>query len=129
MGVKEGEGFMKNVHVKEIELKGKEWETILDNAFKKRVKGQTIDGFRKGKAPFHIVEKTYGTQMFYEDAFNEVAPAAYDEAITSEKLEVVSKPQIDIVQIGKGKDLVFPYITKPFLIFYFLNIVNYPLPL
>ena len=41
---------MKNVHVKEVELKGKEWETILDNAFKKRVKGQTIDGFRKGKA-------------------------------------------------------------------------------
>ena len=38
---------MKNVHVKEVEIKGKEWETILDNAFKKRVKGQTIDGFVK----------------------------------------------------------------------------------
>ena len=67
MGVKEGEGFMKNVHVKEIELKGKEWETILDNAFKKRVKGQTIDGFRKGKCPKDVYLKKFGIESLFMD--------------------------------------------------------------
>ena len=59
----------------------------------------------------NIVEKYYGDEIFYEDAFNEVAPAAYDEAIKNEKLEVVSKPDIDIVQIGKGKDLIFTAVV------------------
>ena len=74
-----------------------------------------IPGFRKGKAPMNIVEKYYGAQIFYEDAFNEVASEAYEEALDENKIEVVSRPTVDIVQMEKGKDLIFTAVaqTKP----------------
>ena len=62
-----------------------------------------------------IVEKYYGKEIFYEDAFNEVAGEALDEAVKENKLEVVSRPDIEVEQIEKGKDLKFSAImqTKP----------------
>ncbi len=74
-----------------------------------------IPGFRKGKAPMNIVEKYYGEQIFYEDAFNEVATEAYEEAIKENKIEAVSRPEVDIAQMEKGKDLIFSAVvqTKP----------------
>ena len=99
----------------EITVEAKKFDEAIKTVFDKNAKYFNIPGFRKGKAPYQIVEKTYGAQIFYEDAFNEVAGAAYEEAIDSEKLEVVSKPEIDIVQIEKGKDLIFTAVvsTKP----------------
>ena len=69
----------------------------------------------KGKAPMNIVEKYYGAQIFYEDAFNEVATEAYEEALTENKIDVVSRPEVDIAQMEKGKDLIFTAVvqTKP----------------
>ena len=62
-----------------------------------------------------MVEKAYGIQIFYEDAFNEVATEAYTKGIEDNKIEVVSKPEIDIKQIEAGKDLIFTAVvqTKP----------------
>ena len=62
-----------------------------------------------------IVEKYYGKEIFYEDAFNEVATEAYDEAIDTNKIDVVSRPTVDIVQMEKGKDVIFTAVvqTKP----------------
>ena len=62
-----------------------------------------------------IVERYYGDSIFYEDAFNELAPVVYDEEIKENKIEVASRPQVDVVQMEKGKDLIFTAIvaTKP----------------
>ncbi len=89
-------------------------EAIMD-VFKKSAKYFNIPGFRKGKAPFKIVERYYGDNIFYEDAFNELAPVVYDEEVSENKIEVASRPQIDVVQMEKGKDLIFTAIvaTKP----------------
>ena len=89
-------------------------EAIMD-VFKKSAKYFNIPGFRKGKAPFKIVERYYGDNIFYEDAFNELAPVVYDEEVTENKIEVASRPQIDVVKMEKGKDLIFTAIvaTKP----------------
>ena len=111
MSVKVEKTENKNEVKLEITVDAKVFDQGIKTVFNKNAKYFNIPGFRKGKAPMNIVEKYYGDEIFYEDAFNEVAPAAYDEAITSEKLEVVSKPQIDIVQIGKGKDLVFTAVV------------------
>ena len=83
--------------------------------FEKNAKYFNIPGFRKGKAPMNIVEKFYGDEIFYEDAFNEVVPEVYESAIKEEKLDVVSRPDIQVTQIGKGKDLIFTAVvqTKP----------------
>ena len=99
----------------EITVEAAKFDEAIKTVFNKNAKYFNIPGFRKGKAPYHIVEKTYGAQIFYEDAFNEVAGEAYEEALKSEKIDEVSKPEIDIVQIEKGKDLVFTAVvsTKP----------------
>lgn len=96
----------------EFTVDAKIFEDGIQDVFKKSVKYINIPGFRKGKAPYAIVERTYGKEIFYEDAFNEVVPKIYDEEIEKNKIEVVSKPEIDIVQMEKGKDLIFTAIVQ-----------------
>ena len=71
-----------------------------------------IPGFRKGKAPMALVERTYGSEIFYEDTFNEIVPEIFENEVKENKIEVVSKPEIDIVEMGKGKDLVFTAVVQ-----------------
>lgn len=91
------------------------FEEAIQEIYKESAKYFNIPGFRKGKAPYKIVERYYGANIFYEDAFNKLAPEVYDEEIKESKLEIVSHPKIDIVQMEKGKDLIFTAIvnTKP----------------
>ncbi len=99
----------------EITVEAEKFDSAIKTVFNKNAKYFNIPGFRKGKAPYQIVEKTYGAQIFYEDAFNEVAGSAYEEALKEKEIEAVSKPEIDLVQIEKGKDLIFTAVvaTKP----------------
>ena len=99
----------------EITVEAEKFDEAIQNVYKKNAKYFSIPGFRKGKAPFKMVEKAYGIQIFYEDAFNEVAGDVYGKALEENKIEAVSKPEIDIVQIESGKDLIFTAVvqTKP----------------
>ena len=99
----------------EITVEAEKFEEAIKKVYFKSAKYFNIPGFRKGKAPMQIVEKYYGKEIFYEDAFNEVAGEALEEAVKENKLEVVSRPDIEVTQIEKGKDLVFTAImqTKP----------------
>ena len=99
----------------EITVEAEKFENAMKKVYFQNAKYFNIPGFRKGKAPMNIVEKYYGAQIFYEDAFNEVATEAYEEALTENKIDVVSRPEVDIVQMEKGKDLIFTAVvqTKP----------------
>ena len=99
----------------EITVEASKFEEAINKVYFKSAKYFNIPGFRKGKAPMKIVEKYYGKEIFYEDAFNEVAGEALDEAVKENNLEVVSRPDIDVTQIEKGKDLIFTAVmqTKP----------------
>ena len=99
----------------EITVEATKFDEAIKKVYFKSAKYFNIPGFRKGKAPMQIVEKYYGKEIFYEDAFNEVAQEALEEAIKENKLEVVSRPDIEVTQIEKGKDLIFTAImqTKP----------------
>ena len=99
----------------EITVDATKFDEAIKKVYFKSAKYFNIPGFRKGKAPMQIVEKYYGKEIFYEDAFNEVAGDALDEAVKENNLEVVSRPDIDVTQIEKGKDLIFTAImqTKP----------------
>ena len=96
-------------------IEAEKFEEAMKKVYVKTAKYFTIPGFRKGKAPMQLVEKQYGSEIFYEDTFNELVPDIYDEAIKENKIEAVSKPEIDITQMEKGKDLIFTAIvqTKP----------------
>ena len=96
-------------------IEAEKFEEAMKKVYAKTAKYFNIPGFRKGKAPMQLVERQYGSAIFYEDAFNELVPDIYDEAIKENKVEAVSKPNIDIVQIEKGKELIFTATveTKP----------------
>ncbi len=99
----------------ELTVEASKFEEAINKVYFKSAKYFNIPGFRKGKAPMKIVEKYYGEEIFFEDAFNEVAPDALEEAVKENNLEVVSRPDIDVKQIEKGKDLIFTAVfqTKP----------------
>ena len=115
MSIKQEKTENKNELKLTFTVEAAKFDEAIMKVFKQSAKYFNIPGFRKGKAPFKIVEKYYGDNIFYEDAFNELVPEVYDEEIKDSKLEVVSKPKIDVVQMEKGKDLIFTAIvaTKP----------------
>ncbi|NJD04264.1 MAG: trigger factor [Ruminiclostridium sp.] len=97
----------KNVVQLEIEVDAAKFEVGMQKSFAKNINKFNIPGFRRGKAPRSMVEKFYGEQVLYEDAINIVCPEAYDEAIEANDIHPVARPEIDIKEIGKGKNLVF----------------------
>ena len=99
----------------EITIEAEKFENAIKKVYFQNAKYFNIPGFRKGKAPQAIVEKYYGKEIFYEDAFNDIASEEYEKAVEENKLEVVSRPKIDIVNMEKGQDVVFTAVvsTKP----------------
>ena len=99
----------------EFNIEAVKFEEAIKKVYEKSARYFNIPGFRKGKAPMAIVEKTYGTSIFYEDAFNEVVPSIYEKELKENNVEAVSRPDLDIEQMEKGKDLKFTAIiqTKP----------------
>ena len=98
-----------------FEVEASKFEEAIQKVYVKSAKYFNIPGFRKGKAPYKMVEKQYGVEIFYEDAFNEVASDVYEKELKEAGIDAVSRPQIDIVQMEKGKDLIFTAVvqTKP----------------
>ena len=98
----------KNSEVKlEFTVEAKTFTDAMQKIFNQNAKYFSIPGFRKGKAPMNIVEKFYGAEIFYEDAFNDVFEKVYPEAVKENKLEVMTRPDVDIKTMEKGKDLEF----------------------
>lgn len=99
----------------EITIEAEKFDNAIKKVYFQNAKYFNIPGFRKGKAPQNIVEKYYGKEIFYEDAFNDVVPAEYEKALEENKIDAVSKPEIDVVTMEKGQDLVFTAVvqTKP----------------
>lgn len=99
----------------EFTIEAAKFDEAIKKVYAKSAKYFNIPGFRKGKAPMNIVEKYYGDEIFYEDAFNEVVPEVYEKELKENNIEAVSHPDIDVKQIGKGQDLIFTAVvqTKP----------------
>ncbi len=99
----------------EFTIEATKFDEAMKKVYLKSAKYFNIPGFRKGKAPMQIVEKYYGDEIFYEDTFNEVVPGEYEKELKENNIEAVSRPDIDVKQIGKGQDLIFTAIvqTKP----------------
>ena len=95
-----------------FEIEAAKFEEAIKKVYAQSAKYFNIPGFRKGKAPMAIVEKTYGPSIFYEDAFNEVVPEEYEKALKENNIEAVSKPDLDIEQMEKGKDLKFSAVVQ-----------------
>ena len=82
-----------------IEVSPEAFEEAMKKSYNKNKNKIALPGFRKGKAPRKLIEKEYGPEVFYEDAANFVIPDAYEEAAKESGLEIVSRPEIDVVEI------------------------------
>ena len=90
-----------------IESSEEEFEKGLEQAYNKNKNRINIQGFRKGKAPRKIIEKFYGKEIFFEDAANAIIPEAYSKAAQECGLDIVSQPDIELVQLEDGKPFIF----------------------
>lgn len=114
---------MSAIKAKEIEKNKYEFQFVIEKAlfdeevnkvYRKNAPKINVPGFRKGKAPRHIIEKMYGSAVFYDEAIDNLLPDAYTKALADTKLEAVSRPEIDIVSIDeKGVTLKAAVFTKP----------------
>ena len=101
------EKLEKNMAKLTIEASAEDFEKAIQKVYLKARGKINIPGFRKGKAPRKLIEKMYGTGVFYEDAANDLLPTAYAEALKDCDLEIVSRPEINVTQIEAGKPFIF----------------------
>ncbi|HJC40400.1 MAG TPA: trigger factor [Candidatus Intestinimonas pullistercoris] len=85
-----------------IEVGAEEFEAAVDKVYRKNRKNISVPGFRKGHAPRKIIEGMYGSGVFYEDAIDELYPAAYAQAVEQEGLDPVAYPKVEVVEAGKN---------------------------
>lgn len=97
----------KNVVEFEFSVSGEDFRAAIEKAYRKNVGKINVQGFRRGKAPRQIIERYYGSEIFYEDAVNIVLPDAYDKAIEEKNIEAVAQPEIDVKDISKENGVVF----------------------
>jgi len=114
MSIKSTESIAANQYKITFDVDRATFETAINKVYKKAAKNISIPGFRKGKAPRAIVEKMYGKEVFYEDAINEVIPAAYTDAVKDFEKTIVSQPEFDVETIDEnGVVLTATFFTKP----------------
>jgi len=96
-----------NVVVLTIDVSKEDFAAAIQQSFQKNKNRFQIPGFRKGKAPYHMVKQYYGEGVFYDDAIDFAVNPAYTEAVKEYDLKVVSKPDLEILDIGADKGLTF----------------------
>jgi trigger factor len=101
------EKLEKNMAKLTVEVPAEQVEAALKTSFNKNKNKFNIPGFRKGKAPQAMVEKMYGSSVLYEDAIDVLLDQTYPEAVKESGLDIVSRPEIGIEQIEKGKSMIY----------------------
>ena len=99
----------------EFSVSAEDFKAAVDKAAKREGKKYTVPGFRKGKAPRHLIEKMYGAEVFHYDAINDLFPAAYEAAAKEANVEPVSRPEADVVSssLEEGVVLKVKVAVKP----------------
>ena len=104
-----------NNAVFEVESEASEFENAVNKAYQKNKSSIYIPGFRKGKAPRTVVEGMYGSDVFYQEALDEIAPAAFDFGLKEAGLRIVGAPSINDVEVTAEKTARFVF-----------NVILYP---
>lgn len=96
----------KNIVTLEFTISKEDFEKAVNAAYLKLRNNITVQGFRKGKAPKHIIEKKYGKGIFNEDAIDIAVNEAYPIAVKENNLDVIDSPKLSIVKFEEGEDIV-----------------------
>ena len=96
-----------NVVKLEVRVEAEKFNEALKKAYNKNKMHFNVQGFRKGKVPMAMVKKYYGIEVLFDDAINFVIDETYPKTIEENNLRPVNYPQINVVEVGEGKDLVY----------------------
>lgn len=92
MSLKSCEKVETNVFALEISLEGDAFKTAVSKAYAKNKGKYNVPGFRKGKAPKHVIENYYGKECFWYDAVDAEYPELFDAAVKEAGLVAVAAP-------------------------------------
>ncbi|MCI9593149.1 MAG: trigger factor [Lachnospiraceae bacterium] len=101
------EKLEKNMAKLTVEVSAEQFAACIQTAYKKTKNRFALPGFRKGKAPLAMIEKMYGAEVFYDAAADEAINETYADAMKESGLEIVSRPEVEVVQIEKGKPFIY----------------------
>ena len=101
------EKLEKNMAKLTVEVSAEDFKAAIKKAYNKTKNRFAIPGFRKGKASQAVIEKMYGEAVFYEDAADEAINSTYAEAMKESGLDIVSRPEITVEQIGKDQAFIY----------------------
>lgn len=90
-----------------IEIPAEELDKAIESVYQRQKRQISIPGFRKGKVPRAMIEKMYGAGIFYEEAANRLMQDTYPSAVDESGIDIVSRPEVDVVQIEKGKPFIY----------------------
>ncbi|HBD65160.1 MAG TPA: trigger factor [Clostridiales bacterium] len=96
----------KNVVSIEFTVSPEEFEKAVNKAYLKVKNSINVQGFRKGKAPKHIIEKKYGKGIFYDDAMDLAIQEEYPKAVKELELDVIDSPKVDVVKFEEGEEII-----------------------
>ena len=102
MSLTKSEVIEKNRYELQFSVDKATFDAAVNAVYRKQVKNIAVPGFRKGKAPRAIIEKMYGTGVFFEDAINDLIPEAYTEALKEAAIDAVGQPEFDVVSIDEN---------------------------
>lgn len=114
MALKSSKKTATNTYELEIQLEKAAFDAEVQKVYRRNVGRMNVPGFRRGKAPKSVVEKMYGKSVFYDEALDALLPPAYEAAIAEAKLDVVSRPEFELVSVeDEGVVLKATVIVKP----------------
>ena len=114
MSLKASNKIETNVYQLEVSISGEDFKAAVMRVYNKQKGKITVPGFRKGKAPKHIIETMYGKGVFYDDALESLYPAAVDEAVKEAELDAVDISGLEIKEIGDdGVEMTVKVTVKP----------------
>ncbi|MBM6859453.1 trigger factor [Clostridium saudiense] len=96
-----------NVVKFEVKVEAQKFNEALTRSYKKNMNKFNVPGFRKGKVPMAVVKKYYGIGVLLEDAINFAIDSSYKEVLKENNIIPVDYPQIDVVEVGEGKDFIY----------------------
>ena len=115
MSLKSSSNVAVNTHELILEISAEDFNKAIVNAYKKEKNQIQLKGFRKGKAPMSIIEKYYGEEVFFDTAINDILPAEMTAALEETKLDIVDRPQVEVVSASKADGVVLKAVctTRP----------------
>lgn len=111
MNLVKNERLENNSHELQFSIDAAAFNAAIDKAFKREVGKYSIPGFRKGKAPRHMIEKMYGADVFHYPAINDLFPDAYEAAVAESGIDPVDRPEVDIVSASTEDGVVLKAVV------------------